>query len=76
MMRDSVFSTAPQRAQPHFDTRQSEDWIERVVEWIPDDVVEDVWPLWAERLSASEVELLRKHLSMRPGLKSSLIRQS
>jgi|SRR6187397_495448 hypothetical protein len=59
-----------------FDRRQSEDWIERVVEWIPDDVVEDVWPLWAERLSPSEVELLRKHLSKRPGLKTRIMRQS
>jgi len=59
-----------------FNKSHSKDWIERVVEWIPDDVVKDVWGLWAERLSPNDVELLRKHLSKRPGLKSWLARKS
>jgi hypothetical protein len=55
-----------------FDRPQSEDWIERVVEWISDDVVQDVWSLWVDgphRLSGSDLIRLRKHLApaSRPG---------
>ena len=58
-----------------FDKPQSDNWIETVVDWVPDDVVRDVWSLWAEgphRLSDPNLVRLRKQLAARPNLKTWL----
>jgi hypothetical protein len=53
-----------------FDDPQSDDWIERIAEWLPDDVVRRHWQLWESgphHLSEADLTRLRKHVGRTVG---------
>ncbi len=49
-----------------FDVSRSDEWMARLGELIPADVVQNAWPLWEDRLSDSELARLRTHVRTRP----------
>ena len=50
-----------------FDVSRSDKWMARVVRLTPEDVLDDVWVLWDDRLSESELGRLRSLRIKRPG---------
>ena len=49
-----------------FDVSRSDEWMARLGDLIPSDVVQNACPLWEDRLPESDIARLRTHVRSRP----------